>query len=226
MPTISVLRVFANPTGDYGNPVGVVVDTNRSYDAGQRQHLATSSGFSETVFINDLETKSINIFTPQQEIPFAGHAVVGAVSFLERHLQMPVKQVLGSEGPIDSWSEGELTWVKAELRITPPWWHERLHSSEDIEELRGPQSDNQAFVQLWAWINEEAGLVRSRTFAPAWGIPEDEANGSGCMRLAAALGRTLTIHHGMGSVIYARPSSPGYAEIGGRVAMADDLEVS
>lgn len=56
-----------------------------------------------------------------------------------------------------------------------------------------------------------------------FGIPEDEANGSGSMRLAATLGRKLTIHHGIGSVIYARPSTPGFAEVGGMVAEAEDL---
>jgi hypothetical protein len=37
------------------------------------------------------------------------------------------------------------------------------------------------------------------------------------MRLAAALGRELTLYHGNGSIIHARPGPPGTAEIGGRV---------
>lgn len=114
-------------------------------------------------------------------------------------------------------------WARAELRSTPPWWHERLASPEEIDSLKEPQAKVQDHVQLWAWIDEAAGLIRSRTFAPGWGIPEDEANGSGCMRLAAALGRELIECHGAGSIIHARPSSPGFAEVGGRVVPGSDL---
>lgn len=223
MLTIKVLRVFSTPTGQYGNPVGIVVDAEGKLSTDVRQRISVGTGFSETVFINNLETKSISIYTPLKEIPFAGHAVVGTVAFLERTLGEPVTQVHSSKGTINSWSEGGLTWVKADLRITPGWWHERLASPKEIEDLKGPQSDNQESVQLWAWIDETAGVIRSRTFAPGWGIPEDEANGSGSMRLAACLGRSLTIHHGAGSIIYARPSTPGCAELGGLVVVADDL---
>jgi predicted PhzF superfamily epimerase YddE/YHI9 len=54
-------------------------------------------------------------------------------------------------------------------------------------------------------------------FAARYGIAEDEACGSASMRLAAALGRELTLYHGNGSIIHARPGPPGTAEIGGRV---------
>lgn len=93
-----------------------------------------------------------------------------------------------------------------------------MNSRQELEELTGPQLPNQGHVQLWCWIDKKKGLIRARTFAPDWGIPEDEANGSGCMRLAAVLGRDITVVHGKGSVIYARPSSPGYSEIGGLVS--------
>ena len=56
-----------------------------------------------------------------------------------------------------------------------------------------------------------------RTFASRAGIPEDEACGSGAMRMAAAFGRQLILHHGRGSIIYAKPGPPGYADIGGYV---------
>jgi predicted PhzF superfamily epimerase YddE/YHI9 len=223
MTTIKVLRVFANKEGKYGNPVGIVVDTERKYSDSDRARISSSTGFSETVFINSLTDKSISIYNPEEEIAFAGHAVVGVVYFLEHELQKPVKQVLGKNGPIDSWSENGLTWVKTELRNTPPWWHERLSSPKEIESLKGPLNDNQEHVQLWAWIDETAGTIRSRTFAPGWGIPEDEANGSGCMRLAATLGRSIIVYHGRGSVIYARSTSPGWAEVGGNVVVSEDL---
>jgi predicted PhzF superfamily epimerase YddE/YHI9 len=60
--------------------------------------------------------------------------------------------------------------------------------------------------------------MRVRTFASRAGIREDEACGSGAMRMAAAFGRPLTLHHGHGSLIFAKPGPPGYADVGGLVA--------
>jgi predicted PhzF superfamily epimerase YddE/YHI9 len=97
----------------------------------------------------------------------------------------------------------------------PPWWHERLPTPEAVEALDGPPNPAQDMTQLWAWEDEGEGVMRVRTFASRAGIAEDEACGSGAMRMAAAFGRHLTLHHGRGSVIYAKPGPPGYADIGG-----------
>ncbi len=87
-----------------------------------------------------------------------------------------------------------------------------------MDALIGPLAPNQDMTQLWAWEDEAAGTMRVRTFAGRVGIPEDEACGSGAMRMAAAFGRHLILHHGRGSVIHAKPGPPGYADIGGYVA--------
>jgi len=44
-------------------------------------------------------------------------------------------------------------------------------------------------TQLWAWVNENDGVMRVRTFAGRAGLAEDESCGSGAMRMAAAFGR-------------------------------------
>ena len=54
-------------------------------------------------------------------------------------------------------------------------------------------------------------------FAARYGVGEDEACGSACLRLAAAVGREITVRHGAGSIVRAQPGPPGAAEIGGRV---------
>ncbi len=225
MVQMAVLSAFADEDGRFGNPVGVIVDEKRVLSDDTRQSIATESGFSEIVFINDRSSGAISIYTPQEEISFAGHAVVGTVWFLRNRLQMEVTQLNGREGPIESWSEGDLTWVRSELQSTPPWWHEFVPDVRTLEELTGPQDPSQVHTQLWSWLDVDAGVIRSRTFAQGWGIPEDEANGSGCMRLAAAIGRPLKIIHGKGSVIFARPSHPGSAEVGGRVVVRDDIDI-
>jgi len=76
----------------------------------------------------------------------------------------------------------------------------------------------------WAWLDEEAGLVRSRAFARDDGIPEDEATGSAALILTAQLDREIEIRQGKGSILYARPMGNGYAEVGGRVIEDQDAQ--
>lgn len=215
--TATILKVFADLEGQFGNAVGIIQDEGQTLSVEKRQAIAISLGFSESVFINDLSTRSISIYTPQNEIPFAGHAAVGVARGISDITGEKVTTLQGLEGEIAVWSEENLIWVRSELKSTPPWWHERLEDPDELLGLKGPLNDNQIHTQLWAWLDEEKGLIRSRTFADGWGIPEDEANGSGCMRLAAALGRRIKVIHGKGSIIHAKPGNPGFADVGGLV---------
>ena len=72
-------------------------------------------------------------------------------------------------------------------------------------------------TMIWAWMSGEAGLVRARTFSSDWGIPEDEANGSGVMKLALELERYLEVRHGQGSEIFVRLVAKSRCMVGGRV---------
>ena len=71
---------------------------------------------------------------------------------------------------------------------------------------------------MWAWLDEAAGLIRVRVFAPDDGIPEDEATGSAALQLTAHLGR-----RSRSTRAAARSSTPapddGRAEVGGRVVL-------
>ena len=97
-------------------------------------------------------------------------------------------------------------------------------SAFEAVELAGPGAGRRARgapegtggdVYAWAWIDEAAGTVRARSFAPDFGIPEDEATGSAALGLAVELGRELTIHQGRGSVLLARALGGGRGEVGG-----------
>jgi predicted PhzF superfamily epimerase YddE/YHI9 len=221
----AILNVFANGSGEHGNPVGVVVDEGKHLSSEARLKIAQTLGFSESVFVNSVDDVSISIFNPQQEIPFSGHAAIGVAWYIEHILGRPVERLLALEGSIRAWSEDALGWVESELRSTPPWCLERVSSVADLESLSGPQDPVQDHTVLWSWIDESAGTIRARTFASGWGIPEDEANGSGGMRLASALGRSIEIHHGVGSVVYARPEKPGYSAVGGLVAVKESANI-
>ena len=71
--------VFTNRAG-YGNPLAVVLDAD-DLDTEQMQHFAAWTNLSETTFLlpptqADADYR-VRIFTPRQELPFAGHPSVG-----------------------------------------------------------------------------------------------------------------------------------------------------
>lgn len=73
------LDVFADRPGA-GNPLAVVVDADGLDDAAM-QAFATWTNLSETIFLlppGDGADYRVRIFTPRQELPFAGHPSVGA----------------------------------------------------------------------------------------------------------------------------------------------------
>ena len=65
-----------------GNPLAVV--WNEGLDTAEMQAVAAEFGFSETVFLHDADSQgaAVRIFTPRQEVPFAGHPTVGAACAL------------------------------------------------------------------------------------------------------------------------------------------------
>jgi trans-2,3-dihydro-3-hydroxyanthranilate isomerase len=64
-----------------GNPLAVVLDAD-GLDGGRMQAIAAEFNLSETVFVlrpdrPGPERRKVRIFTPQAELPFAGHPTVG-----------------------------------------------------------------------------------------------------------------------------------------------------
>jgi len=221
---VEVLRVFTDVDGAHGNPLGVVLDGAAVPYVQQRQQLAADLAFSETIFIDDIEQARVQIFTPVVELPFAGHPAVGAAWLLSRECGAAVEVLNTRAGSVPAWRHDDQVWVRGSLASTPPWWHERLPTADAVGQLRGPLTPDQDATQLWAWHDQAAGSIRARVFAARYGCAEDEACGSACMRLAAALGQPITVHHGQGSIIYARPGPPGTADIGGLVVSDGSIE--
>lgn len=77
-------------------------------------------------------------------------------------------------------------WIEGRLEWCPPWSHVRLDSPSLVTAATEPPAGCDA-VQLWSYIDEEAGLVRARVFAPRFGVREDEACGSASQVLCAQL---------------------------------------
>ena len=204
-----MLRVFVDDHGRHGNALGVVID-GPSVPVGERQRLAAELGYSETVFVDDREHGVVRIFTPSAELPFAGHPTVGTAWLLGADVLRP------PAGEVRARREGELTWVVARPEWAPEFEFVELGRAADVEAFSSGRGGDPDRV-VWAFEEEGAGRVRARVFAPSLGVPEDPATGSACVRLAAGLGRPLTVRQGEGSLIHARPLADGFVELGGRV---------
>ncbi len=223
---INVAQVFVDETGKFGNPVGIVVDKDHKIDDEERQKVATKLKFSETVFIDSLGTiPEVSIFNPEHKVKFAGHAVLGTIYFINHVLGKNINSVKCGDEIVTAKFDNDVTYISAPLSIMPSWNYKQLDSSSQIEELPKDETSQMKHTFVWAWIDETKGLIRARTFAPDWGIPEDQANGSGSMRLASQLNKSLIITHGLGSVIYARPLESEFAEVGGLISIKDKLNI-
>jgi predicted PhzF superfamily epimerase YddE/YHI9 len=216
MPALHVLRVFTDPDGRGGNPLGVFLDGS-DVPRERRQAVAADLGFSETVFVDDAARGAIQIMTPTTEMPFAGHPTVGT-AWLLRCEGRPVDALYVPAGEVRVRYEGELTAVAARPEWAPPFNHHQLASAAEVDALVGPPDDDRIGA-AWAWDDEPAGRVRSRVFPIDYGIFEDEATGAAAVRLGAQLGRPIEIRQGRGSIIHARPLDDGRVEISGRAVL-------
>jgi len=211
VPTLHVLRVFVNEDGEWGNALGVFLDGDR-IPAEERQLLAAELGFSETVFVDDRASGSLRIHTPQVELAFAGHPTVGT-AWLLAHEGFPVKTLRPPAGAVGVRLAGEETHVTARPEWAPPFEFRQLDTPAELGRIDAASIGANTYA--WTWIDEAAGTLRARSFAPEVGIAEDEATGSAAIGLCALLGRPLVIHQGHGSVLRCRPLADGLVELGG-----------
>jgi predicted PhzF superfamily epimerase YddE/YHI9 len=221
MAKLAVLRVFCAEDGSGGNPLGVFLDGPAVREE-RRQTIAHELGFAETVFVDDAERGAVRIFTPGVELPFAGHPSVGTAWLLrERGVEPTALRPPAGEVPVRFGDE--LTGVAADPDWGPPFEFVEVGSPAEVEELDG-QPGGYGNVGVWAWIDEERGVLRERVFVPEAGVAEDEATGSAALRLCALLGREIEIRQGRGSLIFARPLDDDRAEISGRVVLDEDRD--
>lgn len=214
MPQLHVLRVFTAHDGSEGNPLGVFVD-GAEVPSEQRQAVAADLGYSETVFVDDVASGRVQIFTPANELPFAGHPLVGT-SWLLAELGHEVPVLRPPAGEVPTWVEDGRVWIRGRREWMPGSIITQLPDAAEIDALDGP-----ADGYFWAWEDETAGRVRSRFFAASFGIPEDPATGSAAVALVARLGRPIVINQGTGSILHARPGPDGTGEVGGLVVLEE-----
>jgi predicted PhzF superfamily epimerase YddE/YHI9 len=212
-----VLSVFTDERGDFGDSATVIFDEGRRIPPDVREEIAGNLEAVETAFVNNAEAHQVSFVHGQGEIDFAGVPALGVAWLLGQREGKPISQLEGRGGKITVAHEEGLTWVRASLNTMPPWNHVQYPDADSVDRISLAETAEWEHTMVWAWINEDDGIIRARTFAADWDIPEAMGNGSGSMLLADLLGRVIKVRHGEGAVIYARPADNGSADIGGRI---------
>jgi predicted PhzF superfamily epimerase YddE/YHI9 len=210
--TFSV-RAFTNELGQGGSSVRVLLfDDDVVPAATERQAIAANAVELATAFVHP-DRYRVELHNQKLERRLIGHALLGTAAALASvgesptHLRLPA-------GEVPMWQDTDgRQWLRAPAAWSPNDRHRQVTSPAEVEEISSTPADEP--VQVWAWLNESAGLVRARQFAPSEGKPEDEACGSACMVLAERLARPLTVHHGRHSIIEVKLADPNI-ELGGR----------
>ncbi|MGH3674705.1 MAG: PhzF family phenazine biosynthesis protein [Mycobacterium sp.] len=223
---VTVLRVFTDKDGKFGNPLGVV-DAS-TVNPGDRQRIATELGYSETIYIDVPErgasTAHARIFTPATELPFAGHPTVGASWWL-REMGTPVRTLQVPAGIVQVSYDDDLTAVSARADWAPEF---AIYDFESTDELLAADPDDYPDdIQnyLWTWTDRDNGVLRARMFAAGLGVPEDEATGAAAVRITDYLSRDLTIVQGKGSIIHTQWSPEGWVRVAGRVVSDGPVQI-
>jgi predicted PhzF superfamily epimerase YddE/YHI9 len=215
---VTVLRVFTDPDGNFGNPLGVV--DNSTVEPTDRQRIATQLGYSETIFIDvpqgGSSTAHARIFTPAVELPFAGHPTVGASWWL-RDQGFAIKTLQVPAGIVQVSYDGDLTAVSARAEWAPDFAIYDLASVDELMAADTSDYTDAAEHYLWTWLDKSAGMIRSRMFAADLGVPEDEATGAAAVRITDYLSQDLEIVQGKGSRISTEWSPEGWVRVAGRV---------
>ncbi|WP_285114111.1 PhzF family phenazine biosynthesis protein [Leifsonia sp. fls2-241-R2A-40a] len=223
---VVVVRVFTNESGRNGNELGIVRSSEAT--ASREQEIASALGFSETVFLDGVDESTrdaaLRIFTPAKELPFAGHPSVGTAWWLsDQHT--PVDVLIERAGDVEVTVDDDTAWITARPEWTPEFeWH-LLASPADVDAL-DPFAFPSGQHYAYAWIDEAAGTIRSRMFAPEMGIIEDEATGAAAIALTARLGRDLSISQGEGSELATELLDDGRVRVGGTTVYDRTIEAT
>lgn len=98
-----ILDVFTT-TPFSGNPLAIVsIPPNITLNGAQKQRIAREFNLSETVFVHpnqddDPTSRTFDIYTPQAELPFAGHPTIGTAVHLQ---SQGVKILVAKAGRIE-----------------------------------------------------------------------------------------------------------------------------
>ena len=125
-----------------GNQLAVFTDA-RAISEEMLQPLAKEMGFSETVFVLPPEAGGharIRIFTPNTELPFAGHPVLGTAFALAAPLQLVEIRLETGAGIVPITLEREGARISFGRMQQPIPEHELFAAAEELQALLGIRS--------------------------------------------------------------------------------------
>jgi PhzF family phenazine biosynthesis protein len=198
------LDVFARARG-CGNPLGVVLDAE-DLDASSMQAIAAWLNLSETTFVLRPTQAGadyrLRIFTPRQELPFAGHPSVGtAHAVLER----------GLVAPRDGRLVQECTAGLLPLRIDGDGGQRRLH----VRAPRGVEREGDPATVMSSLRGAARGTLRPALIdnGPRWWCIElaDEADVRTLSPDLAAMSTASVATGAVGVAVFARCRNQSYA---------------
>lgn len=115
------IDVFSEQPGG-GNPLAVFPDAAQ-LSASQMQAMAAHLGLSETAFVTSVEGEvyDVRIFTPSDELPFAGHPTLGTAWALKHLGLLGTGDVLqrSAAGPTVVAPAGNVLWFTREGSASP-----------------------------------------------------------------------------------------------------------
>jgi trans-2,3-dihydro-3-hydroxyanthranilate isomerase len=188
-----------------GNPLAVVSGAD-GLSTGQLQALAREFHLSETTFVLPASadatasgaTYRVRIFTPETELPFAGHPSVGTAVTLARQGAFPlsdsgVTEVVQECGAgllsIQVYGDGRATLAGAAPTLGPELDPALLLQVVGLTaaDLAGPPPRTAGRhgigdVIVFAW-DAARSVSHARAFVPGSGVPEDPATGSAALGL-------------------------------------------
>jgi PhzF family phenazine biosynthesis protein len=144
-----ILNVFTDGDDAFsGNPLCVFEDAQGLSDKNM-QDLARQLNLSETTFITSAPadvTANVRIFTPNYELPFAGHPTLGT-AYVVHELSSAQDEVLlrMPAGDIPVWVSGDV-WT---LQANPPTSSPVEVSHRDLTSMIGLTPDRVAAEPLW-----------------------------------------------------------------------------
>ena len=215
------LDVFAAAPG-LGNPLGVIFDADH-LDAATLQAIAAWLNLSETTFVLKPSRPGadyrLRIFTPRQELPFAGHPSVGtAHAVLGRGLVAPKPNADGTHALVQDCAAGLLP-----LRIGGDVGHGVIH----VRAPRGVEREGDANAVLASLGGAARGALRPALIdnGPRWWCVElaDEA---AVRRLKPDLDAMAAANRADGSVgvaVFARCSPADHALVVRAFVPADGI---
>ncbi len=96
-----------------GNQLAVFRDVSKLSEK-EMQEIAKEMNYSETTFITSEDDFEVRIFTPEKEVPFAGHPVLGTAFVIMEEILKEAEEVelKLKIGKIRVWKERDVLWMR------------------------------------------------------------------------------------------------------------------